>query len=154
MTTLRLVILAGLGSLFLLTGALLFQYIGNMSPCKMCYWQRYPHLLAIAFAILYVFTRTEILKPLGLIAVSISSAIGAYHVGVEKEWWKGPQSCSSVSIDGLSIDDLLEQIMTAPLVRCDDIPWQLFGISMAGWNMIISLALALLWYNALRLRSS
>ena len=57
MTTLKLVVLAGLGSLFLLTGALLFQYIGNMHPCKMCYWQRYPHLLAVAISILYFFTR-------------------------------------------------------------------------------------------------
>ena len=94
------------------------------------------------------------LKSVGFIAVSMSSAIGAYHAGVEKDWWQGPQSCTSGSINGLTTDDLLEQIMTAPLVRCNDIPWQLFGISMAGWNMIISLALALLWFKALRLRLS
>ena len=154
MTTLKLVVLAGLGSLFLLTGALLFQYIGNMYPCKMCYWQRYPHLLAVAISILYFFTRMESLKSVGFIAVSMSAAIGAYHAGVEKDWWQGPQSCTSGSINGLTTDDLLEQIMTAALVRCYDIPWQLFGISMAGLNMIISLALALLWFKALRLRLS
>ena len=154
MNTLKLVVLAGLGSLFLLTGALLFQYIGKMPPCKMCYWQRYPHLLAVAISILYFFTRMESLKSVGFIAASMSSAIGAYHAGVEKDWWQGPQSCTSGSINGLTTDDLLEQIMTAPLVRCNDIPWQLFGISMAGWNMIISLALAFLWFKALRLRLS
>ena len=79
MTTLKLVVLAGLGSLFLLTGALLLQYIGNMHPCKMCYWQRYPHLLAVAISILYYFTRMESLKSVGFIAVSMSAANGAYH---------------------------------------------------------------------------
>tara|TARA_B100001173_G_C15987889_1_gene547594 strand:- start:752 stop:1210 length:459 start_codon:yes stop_codon:yes gene_type:complete len=152
MTATKLVILAGLGSLFLLIGALMFQYLGDMPPCKMCYWQRYPHLLAVAVSVLIFFTQIERLKLLGLISALATSTIGAYHVGVEQDWWKGPQSCTSGSIDGLSTDDLIEQIMTATLVRCDDIPWQLFGISMAGWNVVISFMLAFLWFYALRLK--
>ena len=150
MTTTRLVILAGLGSLLLLIGALLFQYVGNLLPCQMCYWQRYPHIFAVVIAILFVFTKIKGLKFLGLIAALSTAAIGAYHGGVEQGWWKGPQSCTSGSIEGLSTDDLLAQIMTAPLVSCDDIPWQLFGISMAGWNMLVSVLLAGLWFIALR----
>ena len=132
----------------------MFQYIGHMPPCKMCYWQRYPHLLVVAIVILFFFVQIESLKLLGLAATITSSAIGAYHAGVEKNWWKGPQSCTSGSLDGLSTDELIQQIMTAPLVRCDDIPWQLFGISMAGWNMIISLTLAFLWFKAFKLNLS
>tara|TARA_B100001093_G_C26758459_1_gene984532 strand:- start:332 stop:796 length:465 start_codon:yes stop_codon:yes gene_type:complete len=150
MTATKLVILAGLGSMLLMIIALLFQFVGNMPPCKMCYWQRYPHLFAIVIAIFYVVTKVNILKFLGLIALLSTAAIGAFHAGVEQKWWEGPQSCTLGSIEGLSTDDLLTQIMAAPLVRCDEIPWQLFSISMAGWNMIISVALAVLWFKALK----
>ena len=150
MTTTKLVILAGLGSLFLLIGALLFQYVGNMPPCKMCYWQRYPHIVAVVIAVLFIIIRIESLKFLGLISALSTATVGAYHAGVEQAWWEGPQSCTSGTIEGLSTDELLAQIMTAPLVRCDEIPWQLLGITMAGWNMVISFALAGLWCKALR----
>ena len=150
MTTTKLVILAGLGSLFLLIGALLFQYVGNMPPCKMCYWQRYPHIVAVVIAVLFIIIRIESLKFLGLISALSTATVGAYHAGVERDWWEGPQSCTSGTIEGLSTDELLAQIMTAPLVRCDEIPWQLLGISMAGWNMVISFSLAGLWYMALQ----
>ena len=150
MTATRLVILAGLGSLFLLIGALLFQYVGNMPPCKMCYWQRYPHFVAVVITVLFIATRIESLKFLGLMAVLTTAIIGAYHTGVEQGWWEGPQSCTSGSIEGLSTEDLLTRIMTTPLVRCDDIPWQLLGISMAGWNMVISVTLAGIWFMSLK----
>ena len=150
MTPTRLVILAGAGSLSLLIGALLFQYVGDMPPCKMCYWQRYPHVLAVLVALLFIFTHLEILKLAGLIASLSTAVIGAYHAGVEQGWWEGPQSCTSGSIEGLSTDDLLAQIMAAPMVRCDEIPFQLLNISMAGWNMLISVALAGIWLIALR----
>jgi disulfide bond formation protein DsbB len=154
MTPERLVILAGLGSLSLLIGALLFQYVGDMPPCKMCYWQRYPHVLAVLVALLFILTRLEILKPAGLIAALSTAVIGANHAGVEQGWWEGPKSCTSGSIEGLSTDDLLTQIMAAPMVRCDEIPWQLLNISMAGWNMLISVALAGIWLIALRQKST
>lgn len=150
MTPTRLVILAGAGSLSLLIGALLFQYVGEMPPCKMCYWQRYPHVLAVLVALLFILTHLEILKLAGLIASLSTAFIGAYHAGVEQGWWEGPQSCTSGSIEGLSTDDLLAQIMAAPMVRCDEIPFQLLNISMAGWNMLISVALAGIWLIALR----
>jgi disulfide bond formation protein DsbB len=87
---------------------------------------------------------------LGGLAALASAGLGGYHAGVEQKWWPGPNTCTSQSIEGLSTDDLLAQIMNAPVVRCDEIPWDMFGISMAGWNMIISLGLAALWLMALR----
>ena len=80
----------------------------------------------------------------------ITAGIGGFHAGVEQGWWEGPQSCTSASIDNLSTEELLAQIMSAPMVRCDEIPWQMFGLSMAGWNMVVSICLAVLWTIAIK----
>lgn len=86
----------------------------------------------------------------GRIGSIATAAIGAYHTGVERGWWEGPTTCTSGPIGGLSTDELFDQIMSAPLVRCDEVPWELFGLSMASWNMIISLILMGLWIAAAR----
>ena len=146
----RAVLLAGLGSLGLLIGALLFQYVGDMAPCKMCYWQRYPHVGAIIIAGIILNTGIGVFAVLGLLSALITAGIGGFHAGVERGWWEGPQSCTSTSIDNLSTEELLAQIMSAPMVRCDEIPWQMFGLSMAGWNMVVSICLAVLWTIAIK----
>lgn len=146
----RAVLLAGLGSLGLLIGALLFQYVGDMAPCKMCYWQRYPHVGAIVIAGIILITGIGVFAVLGLLSALITAGIGGFHAGVEQGWWEGPQSCTSTSIDNLSTEELLAQIMSAPMVRCDEIPWQMFGLSMAGWNMVVSICLAVLWTIAIK----
>ena len=146
----RAVLLAGFGSLGLLIGALLFQYVGDMAPCKMCYWQRYPHVGAIIIAGIILITGIGVFAVLGLLSALITAGIGGFHAGVERGWWEGPQSCTSTSIDNLSTEELLAQIMSAPMVRCDEIPWQMFGLSMAGWNMVVSICLAILWTIAIK----
>ena len=146
----RAVLLAGLGSLGLLIGALLFQYVGDMAPCKMCYWQRYPHVGAIIISGIILITGIGVFAVLGLLSALITAGIGGFHAGVEQGWWEGPQSCTSASIDNLSTEELLAQIMSAPMVRCDEIPWQMFGLSMAGWNMVVSICLAVLWTIAIK----
>jgi len=146
----RAVLLAGLGSLGLLIGALLFQYVGDMAPCKMCYWQRYPHVGAIVIAGIILITGIGVFAVLGLLSALITAGIGGFHAGVERGWWEGPQSCTSTSINNLSTEELLAQIMSAPMVRCDEIPWQMFGLSMAGWNMVVSICLAVLWTIAIK----
>ncbi|PIB24985.1 dihydroneopterin aldolase [Amylibacter kogurei] len=150
MTKQQLVLIATLGSVALLGGALAFQYLGGLPPCKMCYWQRWPHLIAIAFGALALFTRKQLFAIGGLLAAATTSGIGFYHAGVEQKWWQGPTTCTSSSNAGLSSTELLDKIMNAPLVRCDEIPWDLFGISMAGWNGIISLGIVVIWAAALR----
>lgn len=148
MTSRNLALLAGLGSIALLLGALGFQYIGGMPPCKMCYWQRYPHVIAgFIWAVTWAFGHRA-LYALAALSTAVTSAIGAYHTGVERDWWEGPTTCTSGSIDGLSTDDLLAQIMDAPLVRCDEVPWELFTLSMASWNMLASALLCGLWLMA------
>lgn len=143
-----LILLAASGSAALLLGAWGFQYIGGLAPCKMCIWQRYPHGAAVLIGALALATGWRFLPWAGALAALTTSAIGFFHAGVEQGWWEGPTTCTSGPIGGLSAEQLMEQIMNAPLVRCDDIPWQMLGISMAGWNGLISLALALLWVLA------
>ncbi|WP_192966676.1 disulfide bond formation protein B [Phycobacter azelaicus] len=145
-----LILMAAGGSAALLLGAFGFQYLGDMPPCKMCYWQRYPHGAAIGIGALALFLSGSALPYLGALAPLSTSAIGAFHAGVEQGWWEGPSTCTSGPVTGLTPEQLMEQIMAAPLVRCDEIPWEMFGLSMAGWNAVISLGLALVWFAAAR----
>lgn len=150
MTRSQLILLAAGGSAALMLGALGFQHIGEMPPCKLCYWQRYPHVAAIVIGCLALLVQTRLLPVLGVFAALSTAGVGAYHSGVERGWWEGPSTCTSGSISNLSATDLMAQIMDAPLVRCDEVPWDFFGLSMASWNMLASLLLALFWIAAAR----
>jgi len=145
-----LVLIATAGSLALMLGAWGFQYLGDMPPCKLCYWQRYPHYAAIGIGALALLIGGALLPWLGALAAFTTAGIAAYHSGVEQGWWAGPSSCSAGDVSGLSTEDLFDQIMAAPLIRCDEIPWQMFGLSMASWNMVASLALVVIWIMAAR----
>ncbi len=149
MTTTRLALIAATGSALLLGGAFLFQLAGY-PPCKMCLWQRWPHAAAILIGLLFIALKTRALLWLGAIAALATSAVGMFHAGVEQQWWEGPSTCTSGSTEGLTPDELLERILNAPLVRCDEIAWQFAGLSMAGWNAVFSLILALIWIAAAR----
>ena len=148
MTRKNFVLLAAGGSLALLLGALAFQYIGGLAPCKLCIWQRWPHGLAILAGLLAL--RLTAAAWLGAGLMLVGAGIGVYHAGVEQSWWDGPNTCTSGPITGQSAEDLLNQIMNAPIVRCDEIAWSMAGISMAGWNAILSLALVFIWVRAAR----
>lgn len=150
MTAKTWMMLAAAGSAAMLIGALGFQYLGEMPPCKMCYWQRYGHVGAALAGAVALVVPMALIAWLGAAAVFSSSAIGFYHMGVEQKWWEGPSSCTSQSIEGLSTQELIAQLNAAPMVRCDEIPWEMFGLSMAGWNMVVSFGLAVLWVVAAR----
>ena len=152
MTRNTLILIATFGSIALLGGAYAFQHIGGMPPCAMCLWQRWPHAAAIAIGIIGLATGRRELAILGMLAALTTAGIGIYHAGVEQMWWEGPTTCTSGSITGLSTEDLLAQIMAAPVVRCDEIAWSLFGISMAAWNAILSFILAGIWFKAYQKR--
>lgn len=136
-------LIAFLLPLALLGGALGSQYLGGLHPCEMCYWQRWPHGAAILFAAL-AFTapaassRSRNLTLLAALAIAISGIIGVYHAGVEAKIFEGFTTCTALASGG-STADMLKQITQAPLVRCDQVQWSLLGISMAGWNAILSL---------------
>jgi disulfide bond formation protein DsbB len=130
--------------LALLGGALGSQYLGGLHPCEMCYWQRWPHAAAILLAAL-AFTgpagspRSKALTLLAALAIATSGAIGVYHAGVEAKIFEGFTRCTSTLSTGVSSAELLKQIIQAPLVRCDEVQFRFLGISMAGWNAILSL---------------
>lgn len=148
MTAKRLAGLAAFGSLALLGGALAFQYFGGLHPCKMCIWQRWPHGLAIVSGALFLATGWRLALILGGLSAFATAAVGVFHAGVEQAWWEGPSTCTAGDISGLSSEELLNQILEAPVVRCDEIAWALGGISMAGWNALLSLVLVMLWAGA------
>jgi len=141
-------VLAAMISGALLLGAFAFQYIGDLPPCKMCIWQRWPHGIAIFLGLLLFGLPVRPVASLGFLVVLVGAGIAFFHAGVEQLWWEGPSTCTSGSVAGMSTEDLLDQIMNAPLVRCDEIPWSLFGLSMAAWNGVISLVAAGLWLRA------
>lgn len=137
----------------LLGGAIAFQYLGGLAPCQMCYWQRWPHLAAIFLALGAIALRersgaSALLTLLAGIGILASGAIGVFHAGVEQKWWEGLTTCST-AIGGQGGQSALDAIMHAPLVRCDVPAWTLLGISMAGYNAIISIAAALAIFGLL-----
>jgi disulfide bond formation protein DsbB len=147
----QLTLIATLGSVGLLGGAFAFQYIGGLAPCALCLWQRWPHAAAILIGAVALATGWRGLLWLGALAALATAGIGIFHVGVEQLWWEGLATCTAGSISGISAADLLNPAadVAAP-VRCDEIAWQMLGISMAGWNAIISLGLAAVWVMAAR----
>ena len=149
----KLQILALLGSAGLLLAALAFQYVGGMAPCQLCIWQRWPHVVALVGALGLV-VAGPVWALLGAAGAAVSGAIGVYHTGVERGWWPGPASCSGGGdLSQLTPEELLAQIMAAPVVRCDQVPWELLGLSMASWNAILSFGLAALWLASLRAKA-
>ncbi len=124
----------------LLAGAWGSQLIGGLVPCEMCHWQRWPHYGALALALLAFALPRRALVALAGVAIAASGAIGVIHAGVEYHWWNGFTACTSTVAKGLSADEMLRQIMAAPVIRCDAAQWRLAGISLAGWNAIFSLA--------------
>jgi disulfide bond formation protein DsbB len=133
----------------LLAGAFAFEHVGGLPPCEMCWWQRWAHMAAVAFA-LAAFIAARRLPDRGrsfvwlaALAILSGAAIATYHAGVEADIFDGFTQCTATA--GRSFAD----IMATPLVRCDEVPWSLFGISMAGWNAILSLlsALLILWLS-------
>ena len=127
----------------LLAGAFGSQYFGGLYPCEMCWWQRYAHLVAFALAII-AFTataqtpRSRAFTLLAALAIAVSGMIGVYHAGVEAKIFEGFTQCTTLP-KATSTAELLKQITHAPLVRCDEVQFRFLGISMAGWNAILSL---------------
>ncbi|MEO8724138.1 MAG: disulfide bond formation protein B [Sphingobium sp.] len=139
-------LLAIMTPVVLLGGAIGSQYLGGLHPCEMCMWQRWPHLVAIFLALGAIAMRatpkvSAALTAFAALAIATSGGIGAFHAGVEYGWWQGITACSVAAVAG-NAQDMLKAIMAAPLVRCDVAPWSLFGVSLAGYNALISLGAA------------
>jgi disulfide bond formation protein DsbB len=138
-----------------LGSAFLFQHVGGLAPCVLCVYQRYPYGVAIALGLVALFTGDArlrgILLALAALALLIDAGVAAFHVGVEQHWWEGTAACTgSASEPANSLEALRQQVLSSGVVRCDSVPWALFGISLAGYNLLIALGLALFGFAAAR----
>ena len=126
----------------LLGGAYISQYGFGLYPCEMCWWQRWPHFAAVALALLsFAAPPKRVWIALAGIAILVSGLIGFFHAGVEYDFWDGITGCATpvASAGG----DMMDAIFDAPIVRCDQAPWTLLGISLAGFNAIFSIGAAI-----------
>jgi disulfide bond formation protein DsbB len=141
--------IAAVGAAALLS-AWFFQYVLGLKPCPLCLEQRYPYYFAIPLAVMVLLgdevgaSRKVLLAALVAIALGMlwNAGLGIYHAGVEWKWWPGPQECSGTLDDLGSAGGLLKKLESISIVRCDEAAWRFLGLSLAGYNAIISLALA------------
>ena len=136
-----LVLLAASTAILLV--ALGFQYIGGLDPCVLCIYQRWPYIVVAVVCAVSLFARGGMQAALFACAAAlvVGAGVAAFHVGVEQGWWAGTAGCFGSS-GAATVDELRSQIMGGPIAHCGKIAWALFGISMAGYNFLISLGLA------------
>ncbi|GIL38782.1 disulfide bond formation protein B [Roseiterribacter gracilis] len=134
--------------------ALVQQYAFGLPPCEFCIWQRWPWGLLLALSAASALAAPpRLARPILVVAgllLLVGAAIAAFHAGVEQHWWEGPTACSSTSPPARSLEALRAQLSNAPIVRCDQIAWSLLGLSMAGYNFLVSLAAALVTLSVAR----
>src|SRR6266496_760285 len=135
-----------LASAIVLGAALLSQYWGGLAPCELCLLQRWPWAAAIAISILALLAGSRAALPWVALALAIVLALGAlfafYHVGVEQHWFAGPSACTASGSGAMTLVDMKRQILGPAPVLCDRVQWSLFGVSLAGWNLLASLGMA------------
>ncbi|HUB95002.1 MAG TPA: disulfide bond formation protein B [Stellaceae bacterium] len=138
-----------LGGAAVIAGALLFQYVGGLQPCELCLDERWPYYIGVPLTLAALLAgRWRPLLIGGAVIVLLiylaSSALAFYHVGVEQHWFAGPTACTGGGGTAHTIAELEAQLSAAQPVRCDEPQWTMVGISLAGWNLLASLALAAL----------
>ena len=130
-----------------LAGAFAFQHLGGLEPCPICIWQRWPYVAGAVLAavgIAVVRQRPSQILYWGALLVFLGGAVlSAWHAGIEYGFWSGPATCNmAMNLGDLSGEALLDAIEARPLVRCDTPAWTLAGVSLAGWSVLIQLAIA------------
>jgi disulfide bond formation protein DsbB len=133
-----------------LAGAWFFQLVLQILPCPLCLEQRYAYYFAVPFAGLVALAavrgapRNVLIAGFAILAIAVSAnaVLGTYHAGVEWGFWKGPTECTGPVGNLGSAGNLLERLDTVKVVRCDEVQWRFLGLSLAGYNVLISLAMA------------
>ena len=135
--------------------ALSSQYWGGLAPCELCVLQRWPWAVAITIAIVALFVGHRTSLPwvallLGLVFL-VSIGLAFYHLGVEQHWVAGPSACTPSTAGPATLEEMRQRILNAPVVRCDEVQWSLYGVSLAGLNLLASFVMALIcagafWY--------
>jgi disulfide bond formation protein DsbB len=145
-----------------LIGAWIFQYGFGIVPCELCLEQRYAYYFVIPAGALLAIAASRGLDArwvaLGLIVLGLvtlaNAGLATYHAGVEWGFWKGPTACTGPIVDFGKAGNLLEQLNKVKVVRCDEVQWRFLGLSLAGYNVLISLLMTAiaLWGAAAALR--
>jgi len=141
-------IVAATLSIATILGAYFFEFVLHYAPCPLCLTQRIPYYVTIPLAIVVAIAAyagvSRRLLAAGLVLIAITMVIGVglgvYHSGVEWKWWVGPSDCSGPITNFGAAGGLLQKIETTPVVRCDEAAWRLLGLSLAGYNTLISAA--------------
>lgn len=140
-------------SLLSLAAAITAQFGFGLKPCQLCLYQRIPFsinvILGLLGAVLIAHTRSFI--ALSGLSFFANSGIALYHSGVERKWWAGLEGCSTPDMSG-SIEDLMARIQSTDVTRCDEIPWEMFGLSMANYNVLMCLGLGIACFAYLCLK--
>jgi len=139
------------GAALTLAGAWFFQLVLDIRPCPLCLEQRYAYYLAIPLAALIAFAASRgasrgllVAGLVILVLVLLANAgLGAYHAGVEWGFWQGPTDCSGPIVDFGNTGNLLDSLNKVKVIRCDEVQWRFLGLSLAGYNVLISFALAM-----------
>lgn len=139
------------GPIALLITAFGFQYLGNLQPCTLCIWQRWPHVVAIIIGLLFLAFKLPIIAILVSLAFASNTGIAGFHAGVEFGWWEGLPSCTGSGIGHLSTDQLLDFTIPLQPSGCSTPAWKFLGLSMAVWNGIFSLILFFIWLSLAKL---
>ena len=137
-------------SLSMILFVLISEYLFGFAPCSLCLMQRYPHILVGITSVWLIFFRTHnfFLYPANTLVMALSIILASYHVGVEQSIFQGPQSCSSSNISLVterSAEALLKEILNTSVIRCNEVTWSFMSLSMATWNLILSIGLFLGW---------
>jgi disulfide bond formation protein DsbB len=123
--------------------ALLSQYWGGLAPCELCLMQRWPWGIAITISLVAVLVGARPALPWVAMVLAVVFAAGVvfafYHVGVEQKWFAGPSACTASATGAMSLEQMKQQILGTAPVMCDRVQWSLFGVSLAGWNLLASL---------------
>jgi disulfide bond formation protein DsbB len=147
LTTRRFAAVVLAASLLVLGTALLSQYWGGLIPCELCLLQRWPWRVAIVVAALAWLAGDRLSLTAAALTLAlvffVGAGLGFYHVGVEQHWFTGPTACSATpGLTATTIEELRRQLEASPVVMCDQVQWSFFGVSLAGWNVVASLAMA------------
>jgi disulfide bond formation protein DsbB len=134
-----------LAALATISAAWGFELLGGYIPCPLCLQQRWPYYIGIPFAALAWWLAandrpkaSRLLLAAFMVAMLVGAGLGVHHVGVEWRWWPGPDTCAI----GGGLSGGLPNLDTARVIACDEAQWRLMGLSFAGWNVVISVALA------------
>ena len=139
--------LVGVACCLVLATAYAFEYLANLQPCVLCIYQRIPYAVAIGLMLVAAILRKNsqfnlILFITTSVVFAIGSAIAIFHIGIEQHLWQGTPECGNF-METDSVEALRKQLLAQPIVRCDEVAWSLFGISMTGYNFLISTSLLL-----------